>query len=42
MEQLTKPSDLSHDIGDGVVLDLCIGAGDNGLSLGQPGDLVVP
>jgi hypothetical protein len=34
MEQLMKHSGLSHTIGDGVILDLCTRARDDGLSLG--------
>jgi hypothetical protein len=42
MEQLTKPSDLSHAVGNDTILSLCTGTRDDGLSLGRPGDQVVP
>jgi hypothetical protein len=42
VEQLSQPSDLSHAVGNGMILDLSAGAGDDGLPLGQPGNQVVP
>jgi hypothetical protein len=42
MEQLTKPSGLSHAVGNGAILSLCTGTGDDGLPLGRPGDQVIP
>jgi hypothetical protein len=34
MEQLMKPSGLSHVIGDNAILGLCTGVRDDSLSLG--------
>jgi hypothetical protein len=42
MEQLTKASGLSNAVGNGVILGLYTGTGDDGLSLGRSGDQVVP
>jgi hypothetical protein len=42
MEQLTKPSGLSHAIGNDAILGLCTRAGDDGLLLGRPRHQVVP
>jgi hypothetical protein len=42
MEQLMQPSGLSHAIGNGMMLGLSAGAGDDGLPLGQLGNQVVP
>jgi hypothetical protein len=42
MEQLSQPSGLSHAIGNGTILGLSAGAGDDGLSLGRPENQVVP
>jgi hypothetical protein len=33
MEQLTQPSGLSHAVGNGTILGLSAGAGDDGMSL---------
>ena len=38
MQKLTKPGTLGDDVGNGAVLRFSTGAGDNGLSLGRPGD----
>jgi hypothetical protein len=42
VEQLSQPSSLSHTVGNGTILGLSAGAGDDGLSLGRPGNQVVP
>jgi hypothetical protein len=42
MEQLSQSSGLSHTVGNGTILDLSAGAGDDGLPLGRPGNQVVP
>jgi hypothetical protein len=42
VEQLTQPVGLSHAIGNGTILGLSAGAGDDGLPLGRPGNQVVP
>jgi hypothetical protein len=42
VEQLSQPSGLSHAIGNGTILSLSAGAGDDGLPLGRPGNQVVP
>jgi hypothetical protein len=42
MEQLTQPSGPSHTIGNNTILSISTGAGDDGLSLGRPGNQVVP
>jgi hypothetical protein len=42
MKQLSQPSDLSHAVGNDMILGLSAGAGDDGLPLGQPGNQVVP
>jgi hypothetical protein len=42
VEQLMQPSSLSHAVGNGTILDLCVGAGDDSLSLDRPGHQVVP
>jgi hypothetical protein len=42
VEQLTQPSDLSHVVGNDMILSLSAGAGDDGLPLGRPGNQVVP
>jgi hypothetical protein len=42
VEQLTQPSGLSHAVGNGMILSLSAGAGDDGLPLGRPGNQVVP
>jgi hypothetical protein len=42
VEQLSQPSGLSHAIGNGTILDLSVGAVDDGLPLGQPRNQVVP
>jgi hypothetical protein len=36
VEKLAQPGGLCHAIGHNAVLDLCVGAGDNGLPLGGP------
>jgi hypothetical protein len=41
MEQLTQPSGLSHAVCNDTILSLSAEAGDNGLSLGRPGNQVV-
>jgi hypothetical protein len=42
VEQLSQPSGLSHAIGNGTILGLSAGAGDDGLPLGRPRNQVVP
>jgi hypothetical protein len=42
VEQLTQPSGLSHAVGNGTILGLSTGAGDDGLPLGRSGNQVVP
>jgi hypothetical protein len=42
VEQLTQSSGLSHAVGNDTILSLSAVAGDNGLSLGRPGNQVVP
>jgi hypothetical protein len=42
VEQLLQPSGLSHAVGNDTILGLSAGAGDDGLSLGRPGNQVVP
>jgi hypothetical protein len=42
MEQLPQPSDLSHTIGDGMVLSLHAGTGEDNLPFGRPGHQVSP
>jgi hypothetical protein len=42
VEQLSQPSDLSHAIGNGTILGLDAGAGDDSLPLGRPRNQVVP
>jgi hypothetical protein len=42
VEQLSQPSGLSHTVGNGTILGLSAGAGDDSLSLGRPGNQVVP
>jgi hypothetical protein len=42
MEQLTQPGGLSHAVGNGMILGLSAGAGDDGLPLGRPGNQVIP
>jgi hypothetical protein len=42
VEQLTQPSGRSHAVGNGTILGLSAGAGDNGLPLGRPGNQVIP
>jgi hypothetical protein len=42
MEQLSQPSGLSHAVGNGTILGLSAGAGDDSLPLGRPGNKVVP
>jgi hypothetical protein len=42
VEQLSQSSDLSHAVGNGTILGLSAGAGDDGQSLGRPGNQVVP
>jgi hypothetical protein len=42
VEQLTQLGGLSHAIGNGTILDLSAKARDDGLSLGRPGNQVVP
>jgi hypothetical protein len=41
VEQLSQPSGLSHAVGNGTILGLNAGAGDDGLSLDRPGNQVV-
>jgi hypothetical protein len=41
MEQLTQLGGISHAIGNGTILGLNAGAGDDGLSLDRPGNQVV-
>jgi hypothetical protein len=36
VEPLTQPGGLSHTIGNGTILGLSAGVGDDGMSLGQP------
>jgi hypothetical protein len=40
MEELAHPGGICHVVGYSVVLGLYAGAGDDGLSLGGPGDEV--
>jgi hypothetical protein len=42
VEQLSQPSGLSHAIGNGTILSLSAGAGDDGLLLSPPGNQVIP
>jgi hypothetical protein len=42
MEQLTQPGGPSHVVGNGMILGLSAGAGDDGLPLGRPGNQVIP
>jgi hypothetical protein len=42
MQEPVQPGGLSHTIDDGTVLGFGVGAGDDNLSLGRPGDQVVP
>jgi hypothetical protein len=42
VEQLSQPSDPSHAVGNGTILGLGAGAGDDGLPLGRSGNQVVP
>jgi hypothetical protein len=42
MEQLSQPSGLSHVVGNGMILGLSAGAGDDGMPLDRPGNQVVP
>jgi hypothetical protein len=42
IEQLSQPSGLSHTVGNGTILGLSVGAGDDGLPLGRLGNQVVP
>jgi hypothetical protein len=42
MQELAQPGGFSHTIGDGMVLDFGVGAGDDSLPLGRLGDQVVP
>jgi hypothetical protein len=42
MEQLSQPSGFSHTIGDGTVLDLRAGTGDDSLPFGRPGHQIGP
>jgi hypothetical protein len=42
VEQLSQPSGLSHAVGNGTILGLSAGAGDDSLPLGRPGNQVVP
>jgi hypothetical protein len=42
VEQLTQPSGLSHTICNGTILGLSAGAGDDGMTLAQLGNQVVP
>jgi hypothetical protein len=41
MEQLMEPSGLSHAVGNGTILGLSAGVGDDGLPLGRLGNQVV-
>jgi hypothetical protein len=41
MQELAQPGGLSHTIGDCTVLGFGVGAGDDSLPLGRPGDQVV-
>jgi hypothetical protein len=41
VEQLTQPSGLSHVVGNGAILGLSVGAGDDSLPLGRPGYQIV-
>jgi hypothetical protein len=42
VEQLTQPCGLSHAVGNGTILGLSAGAGDDGITLGRPRNQVVP
>jgi hypothetical protein len=42
MQELTQSGGLSHTNGDGMILDIGAGAGDDSLPLGKLGDQVVP
>jgi hypothetical protein len=42
VEQLSQPSGLSHAVGNGTILGLSAGAGDDSLPLSRPGNQVVP
>jgi hypothetical protein len=38
VEQLSQPNGLSYVVGNGMILDLSAGAGDDGMPLGRPGN----
>jgi hypothetical protein len=40
VEKLAQPGGLCHAVSHNALLGLCAGAGDDGLSLGDPGDEV--
>jgi hypothetical protein len=42
VEQLTQSSGLSHAVGNGTILGLGAGEGDDDLSLDRPGNQIVP
>jgi hypothetical protein len=42
VDQLSQPSGLSHVVGNGTILGLSAGAGDDDLPHGRPGNQVVP
>jgi hypothetical protein len=42
VKQLTQLGGLSHAVGNSMILGFSAGAGDDGLSLGRPGNQVVP
>jgi hypothetical protein len=42
VEHLSQPSGLSHAVGNGMILGLSAGAGDNSLPLGRQENQVVP
>jgi hypothetical protein len=42
VEQLLQSSGLCHAVGNGTILGLSAGAGDDGLPLGRPENQVVP
>jgi hypothetical protein len=42
VEQLKQPSGLSHAVGNGTILGLSAGVGDDGLPLGRLGNQIVP
>jgi hypothetical protein len=42
VEQLSQSSSLSHAVGNGMILDISAGVGDDSLPLDRPGNQIVP